>query len=98
MADDVKSRHAILCGRRLRAARRATGYDTIRWFAEVMKENEDNISNWERGVSLVPTEFTARLRALFGITADWIYAGDASTMKPDLAIKITNLMNGHQEE
>ncbi len=97
MLGDERDPYIATCGQRLRTARMAAGFATIRRFASVMNEAEDNISNWERGVSMVPARFVERMKVLFGITADWIYTGDASTMRHDLAVKVAST-NGDDGE
>jgi len=82
---DERDPHAIEVGLRLRAAREALGYKVLRRFAENTGVDEDNLSNWERGVSMVPVSYVQRLKEVFGVTHDWIFGGDASTMRHDLA-------------
>lgn len=76
------------CGARLRILREALEYPKARAFAADTGTDEDNLSNWERGVALVPALYVRRLKGLFRITFDWIYDGDASGMPRDLARKI----------
>lgn len=80
-----KDPYAVEVGQRLRLAREALDYRVMRRFAENTGIDEDNLSNWERGVSLVPPSYVQRLKELFGITHEWIFGGDASTMRHDLA-------------
>lgn len=80
-----KDPYAIEVGKRLRQARMALDYRVLRAFAENTGTDEDNLGNWERGVSLVPPPYVQRLKELFGITHEWIFGGDASTMRHDLA-------------
>lgn len=84
---DVRDPHKVKCGQRLRATRRALGYATIRSLANDLDEPEDNLSNWERGVSLVPTQVIHKLKRLKGVTADWIYLGDPAGLPHDLALR-----------
>jgi hypothetical protein len=60
----------------------AAGFTTIRRFAAGMNETEDNLSNWERGVCLVPVRVVERMKVLLGITADWIYTGGCRDYAP----------------
>lgn len=83
--------YAIEVGSRLRAIRRALGYERINRFAENTGTDEDNLSNWERGVSVVPQWYVQRLKELFGVTHDWIYGGDASTLRQDLSLALLSV-------
>lgn len=72
------------CGARLRRARKAVGYESLRAFADDTQTDEDNLGNWERGVSQVPPSYVALLKRTFGIDHAWIYDEDAATLPPDL--------------
>lgn len=65
-------------GKRLRALRVAKGFDTLRAFAHDLGPEEDRYDAWEKGKSLIPAQFVEVLRDRYGVTADWIYFGDAS--------------------
>lgn len=86
-----RSPYHIEVGARLRRTRKAINavYEKMNVFATDTGTDEDNLGNWERGVSLTPPEYVRRLKGLFGITFDWIYDGDASTMRMDLTRKLT---------
>jgi hypothetical protein len=88
---DERKPFDIECGRRLRSARFALGYSVLARFAENTGTNEDNLSNWERGISLVPADYVQRLKEVFGVSHDWIYGEDASCMKPELAMQILSV-------
>ena len=88
MARRERNPDHIDAGKRLRQAREALGFTSIRAFADATGTDEDNLSNWERGVSLVPPWYIQRLKVNHGITFDWIYGGDAASLRHDLAIKI----------
>lgn len=72
------------CGARLRRAREARGYDSLRAFALDTQTDEDNLSNWERGVAQVPPSYISLLKRAFGIDHAWIYDEDASALPGDL--------------
>lgn len=72
------------CGKRLRRARHALNYPNQATFADIMGVGQTNLSNWERGVSLVPPEFVKKLKRLFQISHDWIYSGDPSGLKQEI--------------
>ena len=76
--------YAIECGRRLRATREALGYATVREFAEATGVTDDALSAWERGINLVRQDYVRRIKRQFGVTFDWIYDGDASTLRQSL--------------
>lgn len=67
-------------GRRLKALRRAKGYDYIRHFAEDLGINEDRYDKWEKGKALIPADEALKLKRKFGITADWLYFGDEAAL------------------
>ena len=78
----------VEAGKRLRQIRVALGYASIRRFAENTGVTEDNLSNWERGISLVPAYYVQKLKELFGVTHDFIYGSDAASLKHELAMKV----------
>lgn len=83
--------HKISAGKRLRAARMALGFPTIRQFAAVMGVPETNLSKWESGEALVPTYFTERLRQTFKVDHNWIYGGDPANLPHHLAVEIARV-------
>jgi hypothetical protein len=80
--------YSVECGQRLRRARIAVGYDNLRTFAGDTGTDEDNLGNWERGVSLVPPSYISRLKSQFGIDHNWIYGEDANRLPGDLSRKM----------
>lgn len=72
------------CGDRLRRAREAAGYASLRAFASDTAVDEDNLGNWERGRAQVPPSYISLLKRLFGIDHAWIYDEDASGLRPEL--------------
>ena len=82
------SSYAHDCGDRLRKTRVALGFRVLRRFAENTGVAEDNLQKWEKGGVLVPPWYAVRLKELFGVSLDWIYAGDASKMAYDLTTKL----------
>ena len=86
-------------GRRLRQFRyglaefkEAPRFKTMRAFAEETGIDEDNLSNWERGVSLVPLDYVASLKEKFGVSYlfEWIYGNDDSGLAERLQTAIHN--------
>jgi transcriptional regulator with XRE-family HTH domain len=77
--------YAVEVGARLRKTRIALGYEFIAPFAEDTGTDADNLSNWERGVSMVPPGYVRGLKSRFGIRFDWIYDEDATLMDPKIA-------------
>lgn len=88
MADDKRTPYNIACGSRLRKTREALDFPKLRRFAENTGIAESNLTKWENGYALVPPHYTQRLKEVFGVTHDWIYGGDASSLRHDLAIKL----------
>lgn len=81
--DEIDRDYKRACGKRLRRARYALNYPNQAAFAEITGVGQTSLSNWERGVSLVPPEYTKKLKRLFQITHDWIYSGDPSGLKQE---------------
>lgn len=67
-------------GIRLSQLRVARGFGTIRAFAKDLGVEEDRYTAWEKGKALIPPQVVADLRNRFGVTADWVYFGDASAL------------------
>lgn len=88
MATPERKEEYVAIGKRLRMARNAVDYTSLRAFARDTGIDEDNLSNWERGVALVPPWYVQKLKTLFGITHDWVYGGDSSTLPHQMAVKI----------
>lgn len=81
----------VLCGRRLRQARFALGYDKrgdLRRFAKNTGVPESNYNNWELGNALVRPDYVQKLKEVFGVTHDWIYGGDSSQMTRDMQVSL----------
>ena len=83
--------YAIECGLRLRATREALGYPTAREFATLTGVTEDALSAWERGRNLVRQDYVRRLKRRFGVTFEWIFDGDASSLPHSLYNQIHGL-------
>lgn len=81
---------AVESGERLRRARIAAGYTNMRRFAENTGTDEDNLGNWELGRAVVPAWYIQRLKEVFGITHDWVYGGDLSSLRGQLLEKLMN--------
>lgn len=71
-------------GARLRAARQALGL-TQREIAEVAGATPHGISQWEAGIKRINPFGMARLKARWGISLDFVYAGDISALPHGLA-------------
>lgn len=75
-------------GKRLQQLRLAKDFDYIRHFAEAIGVNEARYDKWEKGRALVPPEVVLRLKAMYGITADWLYYGEESGLTVSLAAEL----------
>jgi DNA-binding transcriptional regulator YiaG len=82
-------------GDRLRKARIAVAivrqqqeWLTMKVFAEDTGTNDDNLGNWERGISEVPTSYVSGLRRRFGIDHNYIYDNDPSNLPHAIAREI----------
>lgn len=82
--------YAIAAGDRLRLTRQAIAPDeSIGAFADRTGSNEDQLSAWERGASLVRPWYVTELKARFGVTQDWIYDGHELSLPANLMQRIT---------
>lgn len=86
-----KSPFKIACGARLRRARLAVKVKSQKRLADLTGESEHNISKWESGGALIPPHYVQKLRELYGITHDWIYANEAGSLSHDLRLSILNV-------
>lgn len=83
-----RKRVYVEAGKRLRRTREALGFYQAVKFAELTGVTKDNLSNWERGIAEVPTEFVKKLKATFGVDHNWIYGGDPSGLRAELRDKL----------
>lgn len=83
--------YAVECGQRLRATREALGFSTVREFASQTGVTEDALSSWERGRNLVRQDYVRRLKRRFGVTFEWVFDGDASSLPHSLYGRIHGL-------
>lgn len=86
MPTPIQKAETRAVGNRLREFRYALAdfkeefnYRTLRFFADKTGVDEDNLTNWELGRSLVPLSYIERLKDQFGISYlfEWIYGNDA---------------------
>ena len=82
---------------RLRRARLAVQVKSQKRLADLTGESEHNISKWESGGALIPPHYVQKLRELYGITHDWIYANEAGSLSHDLRLKILNVNSDDEE-
>lgn len=87
---ETRDPYAIECGARLRRTRAALNprFRVRTRFADHTGIDANNLAKWEYGDALVPPYYVQRLRDLFGVNHDWIYGGDASSLRHDLAVKL----------
>ena len=100
MAQNGSPEYKSECGARLIIAREALDFPKRASFVRAIfgdedpaqfKRDEDNVKTWENGNALVPPEFVDRHMRPLGISQDYIFSNDTSTMRPDLALKIKHL-------
>ena len=80
-------------GERLRASREALKL-TATQLAARLGVSRSRLSNWESGTSKVDIEYALILKTVYGLSLDWIFGGDLSTVKSDLAADIHAKMTG----
>ncbi len=71
--------YAEQVGRRLRAARGELGREAAE-ICRAINVQQNTYSQWESGKYLIPPHAARRLKDRYGISLDWLYAGDASGM------------------
>ena len=76
-----------LAGARLRAARKALHISQKAVCAAINVE-QSTYSQWETGKHLVDPLAATRIKEHFGITLDWIFAGDLSALPYALALAL----------
>lgn len=74
-------------GQRLKTARLALGLSSKEVY-ETINVQANTYSQWENGKSMVDVAAAARLKEAFGITLDWIYAGDPAGLPFAIASKV----------
>ena len=74
---------AALVGARLRAVRKMLGLkqDAV---ADLCGVARAQVSQWERGAQRVPFAASIALKSFSGVTLDFFYAGDFSSLPPNL--------------
>lgn len=99
-ASDVPHPLAIAAARRLRAARLALGFDTLRKFSEAMGIPEARLNAWELGKALAPPAFIIAMQQKFNGMPDhnFIYTGDMGNLTHGFAIKILQALDSLTEE
>ena len=78
----------IEAGRRLRAARKALGL-TQREIAEVGGVTPHGVSQWESGAKRINPFAMVRIKARWGISLDFVFAGDISGLPHGLASAVS---------
>jgi transcriptional regulator with XRE-family HTH domain len=71
-------------GARLAQLRVAKGFDKQRHFAAEIDVPEATYTKWEKGKAMIPPYYVSELKRLFGVTADWVYYGDATALPQNL--------------
>lgn len=74
-------------GQRLFAARQALGL-SARAVCEAISVRPNTYSQWENGKALIDPLAATRLKERYGISLDYLYAGDLSGLPFSLGIKI----------
>ena len=76
-------------GKRLRSARLALGQNNLGNYAEAAGIAANAYSQHETGAKRISLEAALALRERYGLTLDYIYAGDDTGLQHGLAIKIS---------
>lgn len=75
-------------GKRLVLTRLALGFENQKEFYVATRLGASAYSMWESGESFPRVEHMMLLCQEFGLTLDWIYRGDISTLPYSLAVRI----------
>ena len=74
-------------GKRLKLSREALGVSQSD-FADRCEIARNTYNQYEKGVNKVPVDAALKMRELYGLTLDWIYVGDPSGLRHEIADKI----------
>jgi transcriptional regulator with XRE-family HTH domain len=66
--------------RRLTAIRKALKLGERSDAARILGVSNTRYHNWETGVGLIPVDQAIKLKEMFGVTLDFLYAGDQSAL------------------
>jgi transcriptional regulator with XRE-family HTH domain len=80
----------VAIGLRLKLSRTALGLGQGE-FADRLDIARNTYNQYEKGVNKPPVESALKMRELFGLSLDWIYAGDPTFLRWELAEKIRQL-------
>ncbi len=80
-------------GRRLRAVKNELGYKTTQTFAMFLGAERVTVDAWLNGRAFPPVRYLGPLRAE-GITLDWLFYNDPSSMGYARAIRLQAAMDG----
>jgi len=83
---------AASAGRRLADVRKALGLSQ-RELAKAITVSSGSIGNWEAGERTPDITAMLRLRAKFGVTTDYIYAGSMIGLPGDIQAKILTIQS-----
>jgi len=73
-------------GQRLKAARLALGLSS-KDVCEAINVQPNTYSQWEHGKAMIDPAAATRLKIQFGVSLDWIYAGDPAGLPYSIASK-----------
>lgn len=74
MADDERTEHNILVGRRLAAFRGAIGLDQDS-LAALLDSTRQRLSHWENGHRTLPPAYADRIWRTWGVSPNYFYSG-----------------------
>lgn len=72
----------------MRALRISRGFEKQRHFAAEIGVPEDRYDKWEKGKALIPADVVQNLKQMYGVTADWLYFGDTSSLPQALYVEL----------
>lgn len=75
-------------GERLELLRIALGVATQAEFGALLGATRGRTNNWFVGLAPIPIEFAVKLKTNYGVTLDYIYCGDKSSLPLRLATSL----------
>lgn len=92
---------AVSVGKRLKWTRLALqkmqqGPPSSMEFAQSIGLSKGRYSNFEQGVSMLPPDVAVRICQKYGVSLNWLYAGDETWLPSNFQNKLDEVRAGHE--